>query len=91
MVVVVDGTVGVELGTLVLGLVVATDFDGLPPPEQPARISAPAATMTGISDLACLWKRIRIDARYLPGGFGGRGAYLDPAQSSEALRCDVRA
>jgi hypothetical protein len=73
VVVVVDGTVGVELGTLVLGpgLVVATDFDELPPPEQPARISAPAATMTGMSSLPLrLRTRIRMSARYRPGEMG---------------------
>jgi hypothetical protein len=70
---VVDGTVGVELGTLVLGpgLVVATDFDELPPPEQAARISAPAATMTGMSSLPLrLRTRIRMYARYRPGEVG---------------------
>jgi hypothetical protein len=96
VVVVVDGTVGVELGTLVLGpgLVVATDFDELPPPEQPARISAPAATMTGMSSLPLrLRTRIRMSARYRPGvvrtpppGLPGPTEELQPQLSITSTR-----
>ena len=72
-VVVVDGSVGVELGTWVLGPspAVATDLDGLLALEQPARINAPAATITEKHSLPLRVRPgISMDARYRPRNAG---------------------
>ena len=58
-----DRTSGVEFGAVLVRpvLVVLTGFDEVPSPEQPARINAPAATMTTMSGVPrCLRVAIRM-------------------------------